>query len=804
MVRASSRLDPPNPGPAPTSAAQGRHLSRWARASASFTLALAVGGLLGWVTPWRLLSEGVPGSIRMAPSTALVLLALACALLVSRSSSGRRPLLIVAGALALLVAVDALAGFSAGVSSHFDAMLLPELAQAPLVAEGRMAPLTAVGFLLAGLSAILLGLGPQARLAGHTAGALGAVVTTLGLLVSLTLVHNPLPFGGPDTTPVAATTALAMFGLGFALVATDGSARFPMRLLSGSSHSARLARTFLPLVPLVGVAHAVFHFVVPEFQNALRDALLSLLLLAVVLFGVLWAATEAGRYLEVAENERRRAAASERRFGALLNHSPLAIVITRLDGSIVTANERAATFFGYSVADVVGRNVLELDLWPDPALRGKLLGRLAAGEVLEGAEFRFRHAEGTLRDALVSGAAVSLDDDEPLILAAFLDVTDRKQLEARLMRAQNLETVGRLAGGIAHDFNNLLGVALGHAERLLQHADPEVARRAAGIAEAGTRAAHLTRQLLAFSRRQVMAPEPLDLNEVVGEVESLVRSVAGERVRVEFRRSAGPAPVLADPRQLQQVLLDLCDNACDAMPGGGRIVVEVARLNAAGPEWPPSVTGPQVLLRVEDDGRGMDAKEAAHAFEPFYSTKDGSGLGLATVYGIVRQSGGQVRIDSAPGRGTRVEILLPEVAADVLPAPVPAAAAAPAATATTILLAEDEAALRELTEEVLTEAGYHVLTAEDVTRALEVAAAHPGPIDLLLSDVVMPGGDGAQLAARLRGSRPGVRVLFISGYPEEVVSQQGRLEPGVSLLPKPFTSTDLLRRVALALASPPS
>ncbi|MCL4818204.1 MAG: PAS domain S-box protein [Vicinamibacteria bacterium] len=767
-------------------------------------LALAVAGLLGWITPWSALARGVPGGVRMAPATALAFVALAGTLLFGRGSRERRVAMIAAGAFTVAAAVDALTAYARGVTSVLDGLLVPDLVGAPPVSDGRMAPLTAVGFLLAGLSTLLFGLGPQRRLAGHVAGALGAVVATLGALVSLSFVHSALPFGGPDAMPVAATTALAFVALGLALVSTDGAERFPMNRLSGSTHAARLARTFLPLVPMVGVAHAAFHFAVPAFENALRDALLSLLLLAVVLLGVLWAASQAGRFLEAADAERRRAVASERRFGALLQHSPLSIVITRLDGRIVTANQRAATFFGYPVADVIGRNVLELDLWPAPALRGQLLGRLAAGEVLEGAEFRFRHADGTLRDALVSGAAIEVDGEEPLILAAFLDVTERRQLEARLLRAQNLETVGRLAGGIAHDFNNLLGIALGHAERLRRHADPEVARRAAGIAEAGERAARLTRQLLAFSRRQVMAPEPLDLNALVADVESLLRSLVGEQVQVEIRRSAGPAAVLADPGQLQQVLLELCSNARDAMPDGGRLVVEVVALAAAGPEWPQGIAGPQVLLRVEDDGRGIDAHALAHAFEPFYSTKDGAGLGLATVYGIVQQSGGRVRIDGAPGRGTRVEILLPQVAAAVAPAPAPRGdAVSPAATTTTILLAEDESALRELTEEVLTEAGYHVLSAEDVPRALEVAAAHEGPIDLLLSDVVMPGGDGAQLAARLRESRPAVRVLFVSGYPEEVISQQGRLDPGVALLSKPFTSADLLQRVASALAPRP-
>jgi PAS domain S-box-containing protein len=770
-----------------------------ARAGAALAIVVAVVALAGWLTPWRGLARGLPGGVPMAPSAAVLFLGLGAALLAEPRCHRWR---LVAGSLALVAATDQLAGDLADITSFLDGWLVPGLLSAPDIAEGRMAPLAAIGFLLAGAGTLLLGVGPRWRQAGDAAGVLGALVAAIGLLVILTLVHNPMPFGGGETNPISAPSALALLGLGAALVGVDATPRLPARLLSGPSQSARLARAFLPLVPLVGAAHVAFHFVAPQFQNVLRDALLSLLLLAVVLIGVLWGATAAGAALDAAEAERRRATASERRFGALLKHSPLAVVIVRLDGRIVTVNERAAAFFGYAADEVVGRNVLELDLWPDPALRGTLLARLTAGEVLEGAEFRVRHADGTLRDALVSGAAVEVGGEEPLILAAFLDVTERKQLETRLARAQNLETVGRLAGGIAHDFNNLLGVVLGHADRLGHHADPEVARRAAGIAEAGDRAAYLTRQLLAFSRRQVMAPEAVDLDALVADVEPLVRSVLGERIRVEIRRSGGRAPVVADPRQLQQALLELCSNARDAMPEGGRLVVEVTVLDSAGPEWPAGVGGPAVRLSVEDDGRGMDAKELAHAFEPFFSTTDGDGLGLATGYGIVQQSGGQIRIDGAPGRGTRIEILLPRVEAAVTHAPQPATGPPPAAAATTILLAEDEEALRELTAEVLSDAGYHVLVAEDVAQALEVATAHPGSIDLLLSDVVMPGGDGAQLAARLRESRPGVRVLFVSGYPAEVISNQGLLEPGVGLLPKPFTSANLLQRVEQSLTAP--
>ncbi|MCM2258211.1 MAG: PAS domain S-box protein [Vicinamibacteria bacterium] len=776
-------------------------LARLARAGVLVTAGTALLALAGWGTSWLGLARGVPGSVPMAPSTALLFLALAGALLVEGRWS--RPARLVVGVVIAALGAEHFFSFLAGQTARLDRLLVPELVAAPAVSEGRMAPMTAVAFLLAGGGTALLGLGHRWRRAGDVAGALGALVTALGLLVSFTFVYDTSPFGGPATMPVAATTAVAFVGLGLALVALDGATRFPARLLSGPSHSARLGRSFLPLVPLVVLAHAAFHQVVPDFQDALRDALLSLLLLAVVLLGVLWAAAEAGRFLERAEADRRRAEASEGRFAVLFKHSPLAVVITSIEGRILAANERAAGLFGYPADDVMGRSVTDLDLWHDPAQRGRLLARLAAGEELDGVAIRFRHADGSARDVLISGAAVPVEGGPPLIMAAFVDVTERKQLEARLMRAQNLEVVGRLAGGIAHDYNNLLGVVLGHAERLERSGDPEVARRAAGIARAGERAADLTRQLLAFSRRQVLAPEPLDLNALVTDVEALLRSLVGERMQVELRRSASMAPVLADRRQLQQVLIDLCANAREAMPEGGRLTIEIASIEAADPAWPVAVEGPQVLLRVEDDGPGMEAAELAHVFEPFYSTREaGAGLGLATVYGIVQQSGGQVRIDSAPGRGTRVEILLPRSTA----APVPAAAPAPARSrvAATVLLAEDEDALRELTEEVLTEAGYEVLAAPDAARALELAAAHSGPIDLLLTDVVMPGADGAELAARLRESRPEVRVLFVSGYSEDVVSEAGRLDPGVALLAKPFTTSDLLQHVAQALAPPPA
>jgi CheY-like chemotaxis protein/two-component sensor histidine kinase len=367
-----------------------------------------------------------------------------------------------------------------------------------------------------------------------------------------------------------------------------------------------------------------------------------------------------------------------------------------------------------------------------------------------------------------------------------------------------MEAVGRLAGGIAHDFNNLLAVMLGYTTLTLSRTgDPAVVtRNLEQIRTAAERAANLTRQLLTFSRKQVLQPRVVDLGGVVAELHTMLERLIGEDIELVTDVARAKGHVKADRGQLEQVIVNLAVNARDAMPRGGRLAIamhDVVIDAALAREQPGLRLGRHVRIEVSDNGAGMEPETLGRLFEPFFSTKEkgkGTGLGLATVYGIVKQSGGHIAVESAPGRGTTFRIWLPEVEAEApaAPAPVPAGTEAPAGSET-ILLVEDEDAVRGLLFEVLSESGYKVLQASSGAEALRVSRAHGGSVDLLLTDVVMPGMGGREVATALTAERPGLRVLFASGYTAEAIARHGVLEPGTDLIHKPFTPDALLRRV---------
>jgi CheY-like chemotaxis protein len=373
-----------------------------------------------------------------------------------------------------------------------------------------------------------------------------------------------------------------------------------------------------------------------------------------------------------------------------------------------------------------------------------------------------------------------------------------------------MEAIGQLAGGVAHDFNNILGVIVGYADLLLKDVgrDSPAARRLEQIHKAAERATALTRQLLAFSRKQILQPRVLDLNAVVGDVEAMLVRLIGASIEVVTRPAAGLGRVKADPGQLAQVILNLAVNARDAMPQGGRLVIETA--NDALDEafcrlHPGSQPGPHVVLAVSDTGDGMDAQTLPRIFEPFFTTKEkgkGTGLGLSTVYGIVKQSDGYISVDSEPGRGTTFRVYLPRVEEPLeLPAAQAASAQPPAGGGETILLVEDEAALRSMIREILEEAGYTVLAGATPEEALALTRDHAGPVPLMLTDVVMPQMGGRDLAAQVAALRPGLRVLYMSGYTDEAVVHHGMLDVGTQFLQKPFTTDALLSRVRDLLAA---
>jgi len=467
-----------------------------------------------------------------------------------------------------------------------------------------------------------------------------------------------------------------------------------------------------------------------------------------------------------------------------------------------------ARILGYSNEELESTSFFE-QVHPDD----RQVAEQAAKEATGGSggrtvQYRMRHKDGTWK-VIESGASAILNAQNQVekLVIVNRDVSERRHLEEQFRQAQKMEAVGRLSGGVAHDFNNLLGVIIGYAEFLQESLDPENKLRSSvdEILKAGKRAASLTRQLLAFSRQQVLDPKVLELNAVVSDMEKMLRRLIGEDVELSTVLGHDLGRLKADQGQLEQVVMNLVVNARDAMPQGGRLTIETENMvmdEAFIRRYPyPVQAGPYVCLTVRDSGIGMDAETKARAFEPFFTTKEkgkGTGLGLSTVYGVVKQSGGYIDIYSSPGAGTTFKIYLPRVD-EAIKAEAPVGTATSFTGSETILLAEDETSLRTLTRNTLELCGYKVLEAKDGVEALQVSDAYKGSIDLLLTDMVMPGMGGRALATELTRRRPEIRLAYMSGYTGQAVGSQGPVDPGSVFLLKPFTRELLTRKIREAL-----
>ena len=500
---------------------------------------------------------------------------------------------------------------------------------------------------------------------------------------------------------------------------------------------------------------------------------------------------------------------SQERFAKAFRSSPVGITISsEADGRYLDVNPAFLKIMGYERDEMLGRTAAELKIWADLEQRKVMIDQLKTHQHSKPMRARFRTRSGQFRVVEVAAERIQLDD-EPCILAIIHDITEAKQLEQQFLQAQKMEAVGRLAAGVAHDFNNMLGVIIGYSEIAKERLDSgnPAQKYLQEIKMAGDRAVALTQQLLAFSRQQVLEPRNLNLNSVVHHASRMLLHMLGEDIALVFRPTEPLGSVNADLSQIEQVLMNLVVNARDAMPKGGKIILETANValdQTYEQDHQPVRPGRYVMLSFTDTGAGMDEATLAQAFEPFFTTKEpgkGTGLGLSTVYGIVRQSGGYIWANSELGLGTTFKIYLPCVdqPAERLD-PVKADYTPPAATET-VLVVEDEPALRNLTVQVLKNSGYRVLTAESAARTLALARQYDNPIDILLTDVVMPDLAGPDLVSEMKKIRPDMKVLYMSGYSRDAMIEQGILGNDSTLILKPFSTRALLNKMRAVLES---
>jgi PAS domain S-box-containing protein len=497
-----------------------------------------------------------------------------------------------------------------------------------------------------------------------------------------------------------------------------------------------------------------------------------------------------------------RVEVAEAKYQTLMQHANDAIFVVDPAGPVLEANRQAEAMLGRSRIEMVGHPFIDLvSLTSFDETTARFQQLLTKGTV-QADDVHLRHADGRQVCADLSASLVPVQG-ERVVLAIARDVTERNRLARQFQQAQKMEAIGQLAGGVAHDFNNLLTVILGFGGFLLETLPADDPRRqdVEEIRKAGQSAVSLTRQLLAFSRKQILEPVVLDLNAVVANADRMVGRLIGEDIEVVTRLDPALGRVKADAGQLEQILINLAVNARDAMPEGGTLTIDTGNVELDEQDartYPGAVSGPHIVLAVSDTGMGMDENTQSHLFEPFFTTKEsgkGTGLGLATVYGIVKQSGGYIRVESALEHGTTFKIYFPRVEGIAVPLPTARSSDQSPTGTETILLAEDADGLRKLARKILERYGYTVLEASNGDEALQICERHHGAIDLLLTDVVMPGMSGRVLADRVAFLHPATKVLYTSGYTGDAIVQRGVLSAGTAFLQKPYASEALARKV---------
>ncbi len=501
---------------------------------------------------------------------------------------------------------------------------------------------------------------------------------------------------------------------------------------------------------------------------------------------------------------------SEARYRSQVQSAVYGIYRSSREGQFLDVNPALVRMLGYgSPEELLSINMVR-DLYAEPGDRERIIAHVGNAPQIEGIETRWKRKDGRVITVRLSGRCIRYPGELTSFEMIVEDTTERRQLEEQLLHSQKMEAIGRLAGGVAHDFNNLLTVIRGYSDLMLNdlQASHSMRQEIEEIRRAADRASDLTKQLLAFSRRQVMEPKVLDLNVIVHNMDLLLRRLLGEDVELRVVLDDKLGKVKADPGQIEQVIMNLAVNARDAMPTGGLLTIETRNMeldDEFAREHALPRGGEYALLSVSDSGSGMDAETLSHIFEPFFTTKElgkGTGLGLSTVYGIVRQSGGLVWVYSEPGQGSCFKVYLPIVHGAVEPAPARPTQSPTFAGTETVLLVEDEDGVRALVREVLQRKGYRVLEANSGAEAMRICGDYEDPIHLLITDIVLDQMSGRDIARKVTSERPKTKVLYISGYTEEAIIHHGVLDPGTAFLQKPFTPAALARRVYEILHPP--
>jgi PAS domain S-box-containing protein len=779
--------------------------------SIAFALGLVVAGigtlgLAGWIFDLAALKTVLPGLASMKANTAIgfilgggALAFVARRRLPSNGFPPHRAIALLIGGVALLTFLEYVLGIGFGI----DELLLDDPDSMPGSHPGRMSLVTAVNFLLfAGALALVEARSRAAQAAFVAVGALGLLVSLcvlVGYAYSVPLLYAPIP-----SSSIALHTAFSFALLFFGMAAVRPDLGWVSLLVVRTPGSA-LLRVLLPTV-LVGPVLFGWAVIVGA-RHGLYDVALGLALFTILggalMAGIVWRfGRRASRFDEALQ-------ARQRLFDTVIASALDAFVLVDEAGRILEWNQQAEKIFGWPAAEALGRLIAETVIPPAyrEAHRAGLARFLATGEArLSG---RRTEVQGMRRDGSefpLELVIAPLQVDGRTVFSGFLrDLSERRRTEAQLRQAQRLEAVGQLTGGVAHDFNNLLTVIIGSLDLALERVGPPIQAPLANALKAAERGATLVKQLLAFSRRQTLAPQDTDFNALIEEMGDVLGRTLGGQVEVELKLADDLWPALSDRAEVESALLNLVINARDAMPSGGKLVIETANAmldDAYAAQNLETAPGDYVMLAVTDTGTGMPPAVLERAFEPFFSTKEvgkGTGLGLSMIYGFAKQSGGHVKIYSEVGVGTTVRLYLPRAAS------VPELASATASGTgserggrETILVVEDSDQVRMLVTAQLHDLGYRVIEAANGSDALAVLADGQD-IDLLFTDIVMPGGmTGKALADEARRRRPNLRVLFTSGYTENSIVHHGRLERDINFLSKPYRRRDLaetLRRV---------